>query len=49
MRHMTETRPDDGQPNVIKAPKRYAREEYAETAAHGLGHVYAIVIQSPTL
>ncbi len=25
MRHMTETRPDDGQPNVIKAPKRYAR------------------------
>jgi len=44
MRHMTETRPDDGQRNVTQQ-QTVMREEYAETAARGLGHVHAIVSQ----
>ena len=42
MRHMTETRHDDGQ-QTVNRQQTVMRWEYAETTVRGLGHVHAIV------
>ncbi len=45
MRQMTETRPDDGR-QTQTWQQTVMREEYAETAERGLGHLHAIVSQA---
>jgi len=48
MRHMTQTRLDDGQ-RTATWQQTIMREEYIETTVRDLGHVHAIVSSTPSI